>query len=610
MLILLLGCAAALGEGPGGQEGKDEPSQEEPCSHDWIVTTVEAGCETPGSVTRKCSKCGADGPSETIPALNHDWEQFDVPATCTKDGSLTLKCKRCDKVLEMGPRKAKGHQWEDEKVTKEPTCEEPGKSSARCSVCGEISEEKTLPALGHDWKETEVTATCTQDGSVTRECQRCGKKEEVSSEKAKGHQWEKNVVLSEATCTESGKTVTRCSVCGETTDEVSLPALGHDWVENKSEPTCTDSGYLRRVCQRCGKKEEIKYNPLGHDYSAWEIISNSCVNGMRSRECSRCGMSQTQSIKGSNHDFGPWTASDGNSNIEVRVCSLCGTKETRNVYTETPAPTAAPTDAPAAESSNSPFGFTDAIVINLEETEENNLSLYVFPLCEPGHIFAGNEEIQAHWVLVNTGDQAGVLTGFEITLPDGRALPMEIDEGEPIIMPGEFAEGVLPLSSEVREALQGSEITIRAQVTWDGDQAGLSSSAALSLSLDPQAEIAPVTIGPDMAVAIQGVPEAPQGNTVNIHVLLTNESDYIMSGIRVFDPMGNQVFTFASEGMEDFLFPGKSLEFACSYPITQQDIDRGYVISLAYACWNDADLDKTVVTAANSLVLPLITKTK
>ena len=30
MLILLLGCAAALGEGPGGQEGKDEPSQEEP----------------------------------------------------------------------------------------------------------------------------------------------------------------------------------------------------------------------------------------------------------------------------------------------------------------------------------------------------------------------------------------------------------------------------------------------------------------------------------------------------------------------------------------------------------------------------------------------------
>ena len=80
------------------------------------------------------------------------------------------------------------------------------------------------------------------------------------------------------TCTEAGYDRTICDNCGEVLSEEIIPALGHDIVADKAvAATCTEPGLTAgEHCTRCSYKIEQKaVDPLGHNFR----------NGV----CTRCG---------------------------------------------------------------------------------------------------------------------------------------------------------------------------------------------------------------------------------------------------------------------------------------------------------------------------------
>ena len=107
-----------------------------------------------------------------------------VEATCTKDGKKEYwSCSECGKIFsdEEGTAEvtdestltvtAKGHSWDEGKITTEPTCTETGVKTYTCSVCEETRTEE-IKALGHDWSDWTVLkeATDNEAGIEVRTC--------------------------------------------------------------------------------------------------------------------------------------------------------------------------------------------------------------------------------------------------------------------------------------------------------------------------------------------------------------------------------------------------------------------------------------------------------
>lgn len=89
--------------------------------------TVAPTCETKGSTTYKCTKCGDTIEVVEIPAKGHSWDNGTVTKepTETAEGVKTFKCKNCDKTkTESIPKKEatkvepkKGDEVKDDKKT-------------------------------------------------------------------------------------------------------------------------------------------------------------------------------------------------------------------------------------------------------------------------------------------------------------------------------------------------------------------------------------------------------------------------------------------------------------------------------------------------------------
>ena len=194
----------------------------------------------------------------------------EVPATCTKPGiSAGTKCGVCGEELSgFDTIPAKGHQWDEGKVTTEPTCTEKGEKTFTCTVCNTTKTEAIDPK-GHTPVDVSAKdATCTEKGNTAgTKCSECGTiisgVEEIP---AKGHTPGKavkeSVVL--ATCEAAGsyEEVVYCEVCKEELTRVSktLPAMGHTRGEavreNVIDSTCADEGSCDEVvyCEACKKE--------------------------------------------------------------------------------------------------------------------------------------------------------------------------------------------------------------------------------------------------------------------------------------------------------------------------------------------------------------------
>ena len=200
--------------------------------------------------------------TEKVSALGHDWNEdftVDKEATCEETGLKSIHCKRCDSKKDETVIPAKGHIAGEKKIENatEAVCEAGGSYDEviYCTVCGKELSRTTIKteAKGHKWNEGKVTTepTCTEEGVKTFECTVCGKTKTEKVE-ALGHDWNEDFTVDkEATCEETGVKSIHCKRCDERKEITTIPAKGHvageKKIENATEAVCEAGGSYDEV---------------------------------------------------------------------------------------------------------------------------------------------------------------------------------------------------------------------------------------------------------------------------------------------------------------------------------------------------------------------------
>lgn len=282
---------------------KKEPIALLPHSWDDGVVTTEPTCKAEGVKTYTCMVCGTTQ-TEPVDRVPHTIAiDAAVEPTCEGTGLTEgSHCSVCGEILtvqEIIP--AKGHNWDEGTITKEPTCTEDGGKTITCTVCGATRTE-VMDALGHRFGawETVTSPACTDQGSQKRTCERCGYTE-TQNINATGHIWESDFTIDkEPTCTVEGSKSIHCSKCDAVKDAQVIPALGHSWDEGKvtKEATCTETGEKIYTCTVC-KDTYIETIPLTAHTLQWvtDKAATETEEGSRHEECSVCGwIGKTETI--------------------------------------------------------------------------------------------------------------------------------------------------------------------------------------------------------------------------------------------------------------------------------------------------------------------------
>ena len=331
---------------------------------DVETTRTEATCEEDGNITHTATGTYndqkiTDVQKETIPAKGHVKGEVKIEnateATCEEGGSYdeVIYCTVCKKELSRTTVKteAKGHKWNDGKITTQPTCTEEGVKTFECTVCGKTKTEK-VEALGHDWNEdftVDKEATCEETGLKSIHCKRCDSKKDETVILAKGHvAGEKKIEnATEAVCEAGGSydEVVYCTVCNKEISRktIKTEAKGHKWNEGKvtTEPTCTEEGVKTFECMVCGKTKTEKVSALGHDWAEDFTVDKEATceeTGLKSIHCKRCDeRKEITTIPAKGHVKGEVkienateaTCEEGGSYDEVVYCTVCNKEISR-----------------------------------------------------------------------------------------------------------------------------------------------------------------------------------------------------------------------------------------------------------------------------------------
>ena len=76
-------------------------------------------------------------------------------------------------------------------------------------------------------------------------------------------------------------------------DEAPVNECLHTYQEHRCDATCTEGGYLRYDCAKCGDVHMSERFPaLGHVYGEWEVTQEATANeaGTMIRKCETCGV--------------------------------------------------------------------------------------------------------------------------------------------------------------------------------------------------------------------------------------------------------------------------------------------------------------------------------
>ena len=268
-LFLAVGFAACGGNGGCGTGGGDKPSGEH--THTFIETVIEPTCTEKGYTIHKCA-CGEKYEDSYVSALDHKLGEWKVttPATEGKDGEEKRICTRenCD-YFETRKIPKLDHTHEYTETIVEPTCTEKGYTLHKCE-CGDEYKDNETEALGHLFGEWETITPATEDseGLEQRVCARknCGFKEERA-----------------------------------------IPVLSHThhYITTIVEPTCTERGYTKYTCEKCGNSYNADYEKaLGHNFGEWKEIKPATEeeDGLKERTCARCGETEEQAIPAKTHE--------------------------------------------------------------------------------------------------------------------------------------------------------------------------------------------------------------------------------------------------------------------------------------------------------------------
>ena len=167
------------------------------------------------------------------------------------------------------------------------------------------------------------------------------------------HTWGEWTVTTPATCSAKGAETRICEACGETeTRETAIDENAHAWGEwvTLVEPTCTEKGVQYHVCSFNAMHMELSdIDPAGHTLVKTEANAATCMTegNMEYWTCSKCGelfsdeeglagitLAETVTPKAA-HTWSDWTVTTPATceapGEEVRVCSVCGEEETREI---------------------------------------------------------------------------------------------------------------------------------------------------------------------------------------------------------------------------------------------------------------------------------------
>ena len=302
---------------------------------DVETTRTEATCEEDGNITHTAAGTYndqkiTDVQKETIPAKGHVEGEVKIEnvteSTCEEGGRYdeVVYCTVCNKELSRNTVKteAKGHKWNNGKVTTEPTCTEEGVKTFECMVCGKTKTE-AVAALGHNWNEdftVDKEATCEETGLKSIHCKRCDERKEITTIPAKGHvAGEKKIEnATESTCENGGSydEVIYCTVCGKELSRTTIKteAKGHVKgkvkIENATEATCEEGGSYDEVvyCTVCNKelsRTTVKTEAKGHKWNKGKVTTEPTYaeEGVKTYTCTACGATKTEVIPKRNMEY-------------------------------------------------------------------------------------------------------------------------------------------------------------------------------------------------------------------------------------------------------------------------------------------------------------------
>ena len=133
-----------------------------------------------------------------------------------------------------------------------------------------------------------------------------------------------------ATCEHGGYDIYFCT-CGATETRNETPALGHKYTPTVIPATCTEGGYTRYTCARCGHSYTAdETEPNGHNFvGGWmTVTAPTCTHrGSEKRTCLNCGFSETRETAALGHDWGAPDYNDGFSSGQAHTCERCGVTE-------------------------------------------------------------------------------------------------------------------------------------------------------------------------------------------------------------------------------------------------------------------------------------------
>ena len=342
--------------------GKTKTEAVAALGHNWnedFTVDKEATCEETGLKSIHCKRCDERKEITTIPAKGHVKGEVKIEnateSTCEKGGSYdeVVYCTVCNKELSRNTVKteAKGHKWDNGKITTQPTCTEEGVKTFECMVCGKNKTE-AVAALGHNWNEdftVDKEATCEETGLKSIHCKRCDERKEITTIPSKGHV-EGEVKIenaTEATCEEGGSydEVVYCTVCNKelSRNTVKTEAKGHKWDNGKitTQPTCTEEGVKTFECMVCGKTKTEKVEALGHDWNNDFTVDKEATceeTGLKSIHCKRCDIKKDETvIPAKGHVAGEKKIENateavceaGGSYDEVVYCTVCNKEISR-----------------------------------------------------------------------------------------------------------------------------------------------------------------------------------------------------------------------------------------------------------------------------------------
>lgn len=320
--------------------------------HNYVESNkTEATCTNPGSITYTC-ECG-ESYQDSIEPLGHKFKVIEgKEATCTTDGYAEYQeCERCNHTESEQVIKALGHDYKFTDVA--PTCEEKGYTEHVCNRCGDSYKDAYIDALGHEYvNHTGVAATCLESGY--KDYQTCANCDYTTYEEieALGHDLVHHDKVHADCVTKGHEAYDECSICDYTT-YVEIEAYGHNYTWSLINPTCTETGYKRYLCQSCGDTYDEEDAPAYGHYLLYEnAVSPTCTSvGHNAYEyCGNCDYTTYEEIPMTEHiPSGTYESVEGGHRtycnscgyefevevhtIEDGLCTVCGFNDTAQYLT-------------------------------------------------------------------------------------------------------------------------------------------------------------------------------------------------------------------------------------------------------------------------------------